>query len=116
MTTLVQFLDKGHLGLWARLKMDNGDPCWIGIAQTGIVVKKSKIGLLGAKLFEESNVYEAGMTAMRLAQEYPSDLTPPSMHNVVLKAFANAVMHCSDLAQVCRVLNEAKARSADTSG
>jgi hypothetical protein len=31
--------------------MDNGDPCWISIANTGVLVKKSKLGLLGEKLY-----------------------------------------------------------------
>ena len=43
--------------------MNNNDPCWIGIALTGVLVKKSKIGVFGAKLYEEKDIFEAGRTA-----------------------------------------------------
>jgi len=51
--------------------MANNDPCWIGIAKTGILVKKSKMGLFGAKLYEEKNIYKAAKTAQELSEQYP---------------------------------------------
>ena len=105
MTELMGFHDRK--ARWARLRMDNGDPCWIGIAQTSVLVKKSNIGMFGAKLYEEKNLYEAAKIAVALHNLYPNDLTPPEMRNPVLKAFTNAVLHCSNLAEVTRVLNEA---------
>ena len=112
MAKLIRFLDDDRKGRWANLLMNNNDPCWIGIVQTGVLVKKSAIGmfgaiLYGAILYEEKNIYEAGRTAEALHNLYPIDLTPPEMWNPVLKAFTNAVLHCSDLGQVTRVLNEA---------
>ncbi len=107
MTKLNRFLDADRKGRWATLRMNNNDPCWISIAQTGVLVKKSKIGMFGAILYEEKNIYEAGRTAEALHNLYPTDLTPPEIWNPVLKAFTNAVLHCSDLGQVTRVLNEA---------
>jgi hypothetical protein len=87
--------------------MDNGDPCWISIAQTGILVKKSKIGLFGARLFEEKNVYKAAKTAQVLSAQYPDDLTPVEIRSPALKSIVNAVLHCDNPAEVTRVLNEA---------
>ena len=107
MTTLTRFMDHDRRGRWANLIMDNGDPCWIGIAQTGVLVKKSRVGILGAKLYDQKNLYEAAKTARALASLYPDNLTPAEMLNPVLVAFVNAVLHCRDLAEVARVLNEA---------
>lgn len=107
MAKLTRFMDHDRRGRWANLVMDNGDPCWIGIAQTGVLVKKSRVGLFGAKLYEQKNLYEAAKTAQALDSLYPQKLTPPEMWNPVLVAFANAVLHCRDLGEVTRVLNEA---------
>lgn len=79
MTELIRFLDDDHKGRWANIRMDNGDPCWIGIAQTGILVKKSKMGLFGAKLYEEKNIYKAAKTAQALSEQYLDNLTPDEM-------------------------------------
>jgi len=87
--------------------MDNGDPCCISVAQTGVRVKKSRVGLFGAKLYEEKDLHEAALTARALDTLYPEKLTPREMRNPVLVAFVNAVLHCRDLAEVTRVLNEA---------
>lgn len=108
MTELIRFLDDDRKGRWANILMDNGDPCWIGIAQTGILVKKSKVGLFGAKLYEEKDIYKAAKTAQLLNALYSDDLTPAEMWNPVLKSIANAVLHCKDLSEVARVLNEAE--------
>ena len=74
-----------------------------------MLVKKSKIGVSGAKLYEEQNIYEAALTAQALDSLYPEKLTPPKMWNPVLVSFVNAILHCHHLAEVTRVLNEAVA-------
>ena len=107
MTELIRFLDTDTKGRWANIRMDNGDPCWIGIAQSGVLVKKSKIGLFGAKLYEEKNIHKAARTAMALCEQYPDDLTPDDMDNLTLRSIVNAVLHCSDLEEATRVLNNA---------
>ena len=96
--------------------MGNGDPCWIGITQSGVLVKTSKMSLLRAKLFDESNDYKLAKTAMSMNEQYEDDLTPQEMWNPVLKAFVNTILHCSSLAEVSRSLNEvyaAQSESAD---
>ncbi len=109
MTELIRFLDDDRKGRWANIRMDNGDPCWVGIAQTGILVKKSKVGMFGAKLYEEKDIYKAAKTAQALSEKYQGDLTPEEMWNPVLKSIVNAILHCSNLAEVTKVLNEAYA-------
>lgn len=104
---LLRFMDHDRYGRWARIVMDDGDPCWISIAQTGVLVKKSRIGLFGAKLYQEKNLYQAARTGQALASLYPEKRTPTEMQNLVLVAFVNAVLHCRHLTEVTRVLNEA---------
>ena len=104
MTKLHNFKD-GANGCFANVRMDNDDPCFISVAQSGVLVKKSKLGILGAKLYEESNVYTAAKNAERLHAKYP-DRTPTDMTNPVLKAFTNTALNCSSLAELTNVLNE----------
>ena len=113
MTTFVRFLDNDRRGRWANIKMDNGDPCWVSIAQSGVLIRKSKVGFFGAKLFDESNVYKLAKAAMHLDESYESDLTPEDMWNPILKAFVNTILHSSDLGEVTRILNEAYAAQSD---
>jgi hypothetical protein len=106
MPELLNFKDDERSGCYAHIKMDNGDPCYISIAQTGILVKKSRLGLFGAKLYEEKNVYRAEWVAKALSEIYPEDLTPHEMKNTILKSITNAVLHCNTLVEVTRVLNK----------
>jgi hypothetical protein len=112
MTILKDFTDDGPRGCFANVRMDNGDPCWISIADTGVLVKKSKIGLFGEKLYESK---EPGKTVTALWKLYPESLTPPEIKHIVLQAFTNAVLHCSDMAEVKKVLNGASETSGDDS-
>lgn len=105
MTNLLRFLDAGSKGVWANIRMDNNDPCWIGVADTGVLVKKSKVGMFGTKLYNEKTP-KAASTAKALHDRDSDDLTPPDMRHPLLKAFTNAALHCSDLEGVKRVLND----------
>lgn len=107
MNKLISFYDDEHKGRRANIRMDNGDPCWISINQARILVKKSKIGIFGPKLYERKNMSKAARTAKVLSCQYLDDLTPDGMRDPVLKSIVNAVLHCSDLAEATRVLNEA---------
>ena len=52
MTEIHSFKDNNST-CYANIRMDNGDPCYVSVAQTGVLVKKSKIGMFGAKLYEK---------------------------------------------------------------
>ncbi len=105
MTNLLRFLDAGPKGVWANIRMDNNDPCWIGVADTGVLVKRSKIGMFGAKLYDEKPP-KAAVTAIGLHNLFVDDLTPTDMRHPLLKAFANAVLHCPDLEEAKLLLND----------
>jgi hypothetical protein len=114
MTKLHSYEDS-QTGCYANIRMDNGDPCFISVAQSGVLVKKSRIGFLGAKLYEQG-VYDAAMTAKALAFLLDEMLAPESITNPVLKSFTNAVLHCSTLAEAARILNSAVSVAEHRSG
>ncbi len=41
---------------WSRVDLPNGDPIWISIAQTGVLIKKSKLGLKGEVLYQSKDI------------------------------------------------------------
>jgi hypothetical protein len=104
---LLYFADGGRRGLGATIRLDSGEPCLISCAQTGVRVKKTRYGFLGPILFEEKSAYRAARTAMTLDDQFPDSLLPPGFTNPVLKAFANAILHCATCAEVTVILNEA---------
>lgn len=103
-------------GCYANVRMDNGDPCFISVAQTGVLVKRSRLGVFGAKLYEEKRVYDAAVTAKALPYLYRDRLTPEGITNPILNAFTNAVLHCSTLAEATRIINEAVKEAEQRSG
>ena len=70
MSNLHSFTDS-KTGCFANVRMENGNPCYVSVAQTGVLVKKSKVGWFGAKLYEEKNAYRAAMAAKALHYLYP---------------------------------------------
>jgi hypothetical protein len=106
LTTIRQFKDD-NTGCWATLTLASREPCWISVARSGVIVKRSVLGLFGAKLYAESDVYRAAITAKALVYVLPGRLLPSGFSNPVLSAFTNAALHCVNSAEVSRVLNEA---------
>ncbi len=98
-------------GLGATIRLDSGEPCLISVAQSGVLVKKSRFGWLGPVLYNEKVVYQAALTAKALSFLFPDSLLPPGFRNPVLSAFANAVLHCPTCGEVAIVLNEAIVRA-----
>lgn len=106
MSSMRSFQDNGRT-CFANLRMDDGAPCFISVARSGVLVKKSKTGLTGAKLYNETDISRVAKTTMALLNLYPDQRAPAGITNPVLMAFVNAALHCSDLAQVTRVFNQA---------
>lgn len=92
---------------WSRIELLNGDSIFISVAQAGVLVKKSKLGIMGAKLFNESNVYKAAMTAKSLNSQIAEYSIPSDMTNPVLRAFTQACLECKSAVEVSVRLNEA---------
>ena len=101
-------LDGRVKGCWSNIRMDNDDPCWIGIANTGVSIKKSKIGIFGRKIYEKGPLINQYVIAEKLNEEFPKDLTPNDIVHPILKAFTNAALHCSSLEELEEKLRKFK--------
>jgi hypothetical protein len=96
-----------RVGCEITLRLDSGEPCLISVAQSGVLVRKSRFGFVGAILYNEKNVYLAAKTGVALDQQFSTNRVPLQIKNPVLRAFANAAWHCPTATAVARVLNEA---------
>jgi hypothetical protein len=92
--------------------MDNGDPVFVSVAQTGVLVKKSKLGLCGPKLYESRTIHDAASTAQALHALFPDYVGPEGMTNAALRAFVNGALHCATTAEVTQLLNTAPERES----
>ena len=106
MATLFSFVD-GDRGSASVVRMDNGDPIRITVTSSGVIVRKSRLGILRPKLYEATSYDEAESTAQDLRQLYDRQLTPPGLNDPVLKAFTKAVLHCSTVDDVSDILDTA---------
>ncbi len=92
---------------WAVLKTDNGDICHISVAQTGVKIKKSRFGLFGKVLFNESPRVSnrVGFILSELFPEsdsrFPRELYEP---HFVLSTYGNALLHLVSAQEVATVL------------
>ena len=94
-------------GCGVTLRLDNGEPCLISVAQTGVRVRKTRFGFLGSILFDEKNVYLAARTAMGLHELFPRWMLPVTIKNPVLSAFANAAWQSPSAAAVAVTFGKA---------
>ena len=83
MAEMRNFSDNGRT-CYANVKLDSGEPCVISIAQTGVLVKRSRLGIMGAVLYDESVVYKNAMTAKALRYLYPARRTPAGITNAAV--------------------------------
>ena len=107
MPKLMSFVD----GKTASIVMDDGDPCWVSLMGSSefqnVLVKRSKIGLSGEKLYHADKPGCANILWGNLKKKFPEDLTPPGMQDIFLKVVVNAVLHCATTDEVRRLLNDA---------
>jgi hypothetical protein len=89
----------------AVIRMDDGDRVHISVKSTGVIIRNSRIGLLGKKIFESTSYEDAAVKASDFDRLYRRHLTPPGMNEPVLKAFTRAVLHCTTIAEVTGILN-----------
>lgn len=106
MGTLHSYKDTKHQ-CWANVRMANNDPVWISVAQTGVVIKKSRLGLFGPKLFVSRDLSQLASVCMALEDELidtalPSDcdLTHP-----VLSLFVKACLNCDSVSEFCAFMS-----------
>lgn len=109
MPNILHVADNARMGRGATIRFADGSPCTLSIANTGIIVKKSRIGLFGSVLYSEKNVYKNAQNAFALACLFPERRFPDAASDPILRSFLNAILHCSSVADVAITLNGAVA-------
>jgi hypothetical protein len=104
---ILYFADSKMGGCGATVRLATGEPCWLSIAQCGVLVKKSRFGKLGAVLYDEKNVYTNSLCGIALAYLFPEKRFPDGVVDPNSRSFFNAILHCHSASEVCKTLNEA---------
>ena len=81
MTQLIRFSDHVIKGNWARITMTDGQYCFIAIGHRSLVVKRSRTGIVGPRLFEVRRLDQVQTIAASLDIKFPKNLTPQAMTN-----------------------------------
>lgn len=113
---LVRF-DDSATGCWSRVDLESGEPIWISVARTGIVVKVSRLGFLGAKLFAESDLSKLALICKDLAEgsdEAPQ--LPTDMKNLVLRLMTSTALQSPNAAALGAKFASSRARIARGAG
>ena len=97
------FLDTANV-CWSEVKLESGERILISVAQSGVLVKKKAWVFFGPKLYEDTAIASA-LTCRQLDEVYPVRLCPAGVHSPALRAFTNAVLHCTNSNEVREVLN-----------
>ena len=97
MGKVLAFSHPPKVGHWCRIQMDDGDPCWISIGKDTVIIKKSKLGIFGKKIFEKGPIIEIYARLSKLDEMFPKKLTPEDMTSLALKYFTNAALNSSSL-------------------
>lgn len=106
MNKLISYKDTAFQ-CWSRVNLDNGDPIYIGIASTSIVVRRGRFGLFGKSLYVETNLDR--MTKACIALEDAIDIyTIPDMNSPVLRVFTQATMDSDSADSLSIQLNAIK--------
>lgn len=106
MAKLVRFQDS-RTQCWSRVDLENGDPIYISVFSNGVVVKKSNLGIMGARLYK-AELYKAAATAQNLDSQITEYFTPFEMTNIILKALTQVALDSKSVASLTVKLNKAK--------
>ena len=90
---------------WSRVDLDNGEPIFIRAASTGVIVKKSKLGIMGPNLYSENNVSKIMYTVQALSDQIRTYDLPFSMTNPILRSFTQAALEAKSSIDLSARLN-----------
>jgi len=116
MVDILHFSDSGRMGCGATVRFATGEPCTVSFAQSGVLVKRSRLGFFGTVLYRNKDIYDVSVRAIALAYLFPEPITPAGITSPLLRAYLNAILNCSGAAQVSVVLNEALSRAEYKAG
>jgi hypothetical protein len=112
----VEDFTDNKIACYARLKLSNGDPCYISVGRDGVVIKRSRFGMLGSVLYKETDVYRAAMTAKALMYLLSENILPAGFTNPVLAAFTNAALHTATPTELAIMMGSAIATAEKREG
>ena len=85
---------------WAALRLDDGSPCFVSVANTGVLIKKSRLGLFGKIVFKQNSTLSTRVGFM-LSEFFPerSTLFPRDLYrnHFILSTFSNALLHLQSI-------------------
>lgn len=102
-TYLDSFADDGTR-CFANFRMKNGDPVFLSIAQTGVLIKKSTTGITGETLYEDK-----GLDIAKKISEGKISVKkdiPKGMHNYALKLFSHIILSVNSIQELKKVLKK----------
>ena len=108
MGRLIRFVDSPNGACWSRVDIESGEPVWISIAQNGVLVKRSRLGLFGAKLYEEQDIHKCVDVGRVLNAQIVEYSTPSGMTNLMLRAFTQVALEAASAADFCARIGKAR--------
>lgn len=107
MSKLIAYKDNDKQ-CWSRINLSSGEPVWISIAQTGVLIKRSRLGIRGAILFDENEIIACGDIARSLNEQIDQYNLPDQISNAVLKAFTQTALDSGSATELCSKLSKAR--------
>ena len=97
---------------YSRVDWESGEPAFISIAQNGVLVKRSKLGLFGAKIYSEQDIHDCVAMSRVLDEEILKDesllLLPIELTSPVLQSFTRLAIETRSAAEFCAAIGAAK--------
>jgi hypothetical protein len=111
MGRLVRFMD-GSGGCWSRVDWESGEPAFVSISQRGVLVKRSRLGFMGAKLYIETDIHNCVAMSRVLDDHILSDDSlqhvPPGMVGAVLQSFTRLALETQSALDFCSKIGHAR--------
>lgn len=108
-----RFEDGGTPYRWAALTLPSGDPCWIEVASTGVLVKVSTNGAFGRLLFGSHKQAELVRLGDFLDTRFEHVPVPPGGEHPLFRAVVRCALACHSIAELRTLLTIAAGRSPD---
>lgn len=111
MGCLVRYQDDTS-GCWSRVNWENGEPAFVSISQEGVLVKRSRLGFLGTKLYVERDIHQC-VAMSRVLDEHILNssslgLIPDGLTGAVLVSFTRLAIETKSASEFCMRLGEAR--------
>lgn len=111
MGRVVRFKDDNS-ACWARVDWESGEPAFISIAQSGVLIKRSRLGLFGTILYSEPDIHSV-VAMSRVIDDHILDDSivldmPPGLNSPVLCSFTSLAVATDSAISFCASIGEAK--------